>query len=52
MKISFGNMTKLNIFDISKQPLQNNEIGRVCLIEEIMEETVEACFAQFGEDLD
>jgi hypothetical protein len=61
MKISFGNMTKLNIFNISKQPLQNNEIGRVCLIEEIMEETVEessiedplkACFAQFGEDLD
>jgi len=52
---------ELNIFDVSKQPLENNEIGRVCLIEEIMEETVEessiedplkACFAQFGEDLD
>jgi hypothetical protein len=62
MKISFGNMTvELNIFDVSKQTLENNEIGRVCLIEEIMEETVEessiedpleACFAQFEEDLD
>jgi hypothetical protein len=62
MTISFGNMTvELNIFNISKQPLENNEIGRLCLIEEIMEETIEessiedpleACFAQFGEDPD
>jgi hypothetical protein len=62
MTISFGNMTvELNIFNISKQPLENNEIGRLCLIEEIMEETIEessiedpleACFALFGEDPD
>jgi hypothetical protein len=62
MKISFGNMTvELNIFDISKQPLETTEIGSACLIEEIIEDTIdetsiedplEACFAQFGEDLD
>jgi len=62
MKISFGNMTvELNIFDISKQPLENTEIGSACLIEEIIEDTIdeasiedplEACFAQFGEDMD
>jgi hypothetical protein len=62
MKISFGNMTvELNIFDISMQPLEYDEVGRVCLIEGIIEETVdessiedplEACFPQFGQDLD
>jgi hypothetical protein len=62
MKISFGNMTvELNIFDISKKPRECNEIGSACLIEEIIEEVIEesstedpleACFAQFGEDLD
>jgi hypothetical protein len=62
MKISFGNMTvELNIFDISKQLLETIEIGSACLIEEIIEDTIdetsiedplEACFAQFGEDLD
>jgi hypothetical protein len=62
MKISFRNMTvELNIFDISKQPLEYDEVRNVCFIEEIFEETVdessiedplEACFAQFGEDLD
>jgi hypothetical protein len=62
MKISFGNMTmELNIFDISKQPLETIEIGSSCLIEEIIKDTIdgtsiedplEACFAQFGEDLD
>jgi hypothetical protein len=62
MKISFGNMTvELNIFDISKQPLETSEIGSACLIEEIIEDTIdetsiedplEGCFAQFEEDLD
>jgi hypothetical protein len=62
MKISFGNMTvELNIFYIRKQPLEYDEVQQVCLIEDIMEEVVEkssiedpleACFAQFGEDLD
>jgi hypothetical protein len=62
MKISFGNMTvELNIFTISKQPRECNEINNVCLIEEILEESIEessiqdpqeACLAQFGEDLD
>ncbi|XP_059428511.1 uncharacterized protein LOC132162270 [Corylus avellana] len=62
MKISFGNMTmELNIFHIRKQPLEYEEMQQVCLIEEIIEEVVEessiddpleACLAQFGEDLD
>lgn len=62
MKISFGNMTvELNIFYISKQPREYTEINSVCLIEEILEESIEessiqdpleACLAQFGEDLD
>ena len=62
MKISFENMTvELNIFHISKQLLKYDEVRHVCLIEEIIEEGVdessvenplEACFAQFGEDLD
>jgi len=62
MKISFGNMTvELNIFDISKKPREYDEIESACLIEEIIEEVIEesstedpleACFAQFGEDLD
>jgi hypothetical protein len=62
MKISFVNMTvELNIFDISKKPRECDEIGSACLIEEIIEEVIEesstedpleACFAQFGEDLD
>jgi hypothetical protein len=62
MKISFDNMTvELNIFDISKKPRECDEIGSGCLIEEIIEEVIEessiedpleACFAQFGEDLD
>jgi hypothetical protein len=62
MKISFGNMiVELNIFDIRKKPRECDEIGSACLIEEIIEEVIEesstedpleACFAQFGEDLD
>jgi hypothetical protein len=62
MKISFGNITvELNIFHIRKQPLEYDEVQQVCLIEDAMEEVVEessmedpleACFAQFGEDLD
>jgi hypothetical protein len=52
-------IVELNIFHIRKQPLEYDEMQQVCLIEEIMEETVEessmedpleACFAQFGED--
>jgi len=56
MKISFGNMTvELNIFTISKQPRECDEINNVCLIEEILEESIEessiqdplkACLAQ------
>jgi hypothetical protein len=62
MKISFSNMTvELDIFDINKKPRDCDEIGSACLIEEIIEEAVEAssledpleaCIAQFGEDLD
>jgi hypothetical protein len=62
MKISFGNITvELNIFCIRKQPLDYDQMNQVCLIEEILDEvieessiedTLEACLAQFGEDLD
>jgi hypothetical protein len=62
MKISFGNMTMdLNIFHIRKQPLDYDQMNQVCLIEEIVDEVIEessiedpleACLAQFGEDLD
>ena len=54
-------IVELNIFHIRKQPLEYDKVQQVCLIEEIMEEAVEessmedpleACFAQFGEDLD
>jgi hypothetical protein len=52
---------ELNIFDISKQSLEYDEVRSVCLIKEIIEETadessiedpLEACLAQFGADLD
>jgi hypothetical protein len=62
MKISFGNMTvELNIFHIRKQPLDYDQMNQVCLIEEILDEVIEessiedpleACLTQFGEDLD
>jgi hypothetical protein len=51
---------ELNIFNISKKPRECDEISNVCLIEEILEESIEessiqdpleACLAQFGEDL-
>jgi hypothetical protein len=62
MKISFENMTvELNIFHIKKQPLDYDQMNQVCLIEEILDEVIEessienpleACLTQFGEDLD
>jgi hypothetical protein len=62
MKISFGNMTvELNIFHIRKQPLDYDQMNQVCLIEEIIdkvieessiEDPLEACLTQFGENLD
>jgi hypothetical protein len=63
MKISFGNMTvELNTFQIKKQPLDYDQMNQVCLIEEIIDEVIkessieedplEACLAQFREDLD
>jgi hypothetical protein len=62
MKISFGNMmVELTIFHIRKQPLDYDQMNQVCLIEEILDEVIEessiedpleACLAQFGEDLD
>jgi hypothetical protein len=42
MKISFGNKTmELNIFDISKQPLETTKIGSACLMEGIIEAIIE-----------
>jgi hypothetical protein len=62
MKISFRNMTvELNIFHIRKHPLDYDQMNQVCLIEEILDEVIEessiedpleACLAQFGEDFD
>jgi hypothetical protein len=62
MKIFFGNMTvELNIFYVSKQSLEYDEVRHICLIEEIIEETIdessvedplETCLAKFGDDLD
>jgi hypothetical protein len=62
MKIFFGNMTmELNIFYVSKLSLEYDEVRHVCLIEEIIEETVdessvedplETCLVEFGDDLD
>jgi hypothetical protein len=50
MKISFGNMTvELNIFDISKKI---EEIIEEVIEESSTEDPLEACFAQFGKDLD
>jgi hypothetical protein len=43
MKSSFGNMTvELDIFDINKKPRDCDKIGSAYLIEEIIEEAVEA----------
>jgi hypothetical protein len=42
MKIRFGNMTvQLNIFHLSKQQLEYDEVHQVCLIEDIIDEVVE-----------
>jgi hypothetical protein len=52
---------ELTIFHIRKQPLDCDQMNQVCLIEEILDEVIEessiedpleACLAQFGEDLD
>jgi hypothetical protein len=41
MKLSFGNMTmELNIFDINRQPFDYEEVRSICMIEELVEETV------------
>ena len=41
MKLSFGNMTvELNIFDISRHPFEYEEVRSTCLIEKLVEETL------------
>jgi hypothetical protein len=41
MKLSFGNMTvELNILDINRQPFEYEEVISTCMIEELIEETV------------
>lgn len=41
MKISFENMTvELNIFDITRQLKDCDEDGEVCMIQELLEESV------------
>ena len=41
IKLSFGNVTvELNVFDISRQPFEYEEIRSTCLIKEIVEEMV------------
>ena len=62
MKISFGNMTiELNIFDISKQVLENEDICEVNMIEDLVHDTfvqlscedpLKACLTLFYCNLD
>ena len=62
MKISFGNKAvKLNVFDVSKQPPDNDDICEVNMIESLIENTwmqfhseniVETCLAHFGDNFD
>jgi hypothetical protein len=62
MKISFGNMTvELSVFDISKQPPDEEDASTVCMIDSLVHETfiqstienpLEACFAHFGCNFD
>jgi len=62
MKISFGNLTvKMNVFDVSKQPPDNDDICEVDMIESLIENTwmqfhsediVEKCLAYFEDDFD
>jgi hypothetical protein len=41
MKLSFWNMiVELNIFDISRQPFEYEEVRSTCMIEELVEETI------------
>jgi hypothetical protein len=41
IKLSFGNMiVELNIFDISKQPFEYEEVRSTCMIKELIEEMV------------
>ena len=48
MKLSFGNMiVELNIIDISKKPFKYEEIRSTCLIDEIIEETVNELCSDF-----
>uniref|UniRef100_A0A2N9FDC3 Uncharacterized protein n=1 Tax=Fagus sylvatica TaxID=28930 RepID=A0A2N9FDC3_FAGSY len=57
MKISFGNMTvELSVFDISKQPPDEEDASTVCMIDSLVHETfiqstiedpLEACLAHF-----
>ena len=40
MKLSFGNMTvELNIFNTSKQPLDEDEASTICMIDSLVENT-------------
>jgi hypothetical protein len=61
MKLSFGNMTvELNIFHISRQPFEYEEIRSTCMIEELVEETINElisddhmgeCLTAYGGDM-
>ncbi|CAL2271511.1 unnamed protein product [Prunus armeniaca] len=62
MNISFGNMTvEFNIFNISKQPSDDEEICEISLIDTMVEDSfhyssikdpLEACLAHFGANFD
>jgi hypothetical protein len=61
MKLSLGNMTvELNIFDINRQPFEYEEVKSTCLIEELVEDTVNElssdnhlgeCLTAYGGDM-
>ena len=58
----FGNITvEMNVFDVSKQPPDNDDICKVDMIESLIENTwmqfhfediVQTCLAHFGNDFD
>jgi len=51
MKLSFGNMTlKMNIFNICKQPGDNNDLQEVDLIEELVHDQLESTLSKIEFD--
>ena len=51
MKLSFGNMTlEMNIFNICKQPRDNNDLQEVDLVEELVYDQFESTLSKIEFD--